>query len=265
MAIAALPMYDLPELRGATDRCWAFLRDRLRAGGLDAPETLDRALPLDTLWTRPDLLFAQTCGRPYATSLRGVVRLLGTPCYAAEGCDGPRYRSWLVVRDDDPAGELGALAGRRVAINAADSQSGHHALRAALAAAGLTRAFLGPAIVTGAHRASLLAVAARDADLCAVDCVTWALLRRHAPTTLAGLRRIGTTPDAPGLPLVTGAATPRSARAALSRALRAMLDAPELAACRNALLLQDIAPLRDADYDTILAIERNAATVAPLV
>ena len=40
--IAALPMYDWPELRAETDRLWATLRDGLRAVGVSAPDALDR-------------------------------------------------------------------------------------------------------------------------------------------------------------------------------------------------------------------------------
>jgi ABC-type phosphate/phosphonate transport system substrate-binding protein len=257
-------MYDLPAIRWAHDGLWAFVRDRLRARGVEAPDSLDRALPLERLWTRPDLLIAQTCGHPYASHLRGIVRLLGTPCYDAAGCEGPRYASWLVVRRDAPAGSLADLRGCSVAINSRDSQSGHHALRRALVAAGQSGAFAVRLLVTGAHRASLDAVATGQADLCAIDCVTWALLQRHEPAVTAPLRTLGLTPHAPGLPHVTAAATPPAVVAALSEALAAMLAEPTLAPCRAALLLRGIAPLADAAYDEILAQARETASLAPL-
>ena len=81
----------------------------------------------------PASILSQTCGYPYATRLRGRVRLVATPVYRAEGCDGARYRSVLLVRADDRAENLADLRGRRVALNADDSQSGHNALRAAVA------------------------------------------------------------------------------------------------------------------------------------
>lgn len=264
MAVAALPMYELPAIRWANDALWAFVRDRLRAAGSDAPDRLDRTLPLDRLWSRPDLVLAQTCGYPYASRLRGVVRVLGTPCYAAPGCDGPRYASWLVVRRDEPARDLAALRGRVVAINSPESQSGHHALRSALVAAGQTGSFAAGLIVTGSHRASLEAVASGDADLCAVDCVTWALLCRHEPATTASLRTLGLTPSAPGLPLVTAATTPPAVVETLSAALAALRSEPSLAACRDALLLERVASLGDADYDEILRQAEATTTLAPL-
>lgn len=263
MAVAALPMYDLPAVRWANDRLWDFLRDRLRARGVAAPDALDRTTPLDEIWTRPDLLLAQTCGYPFASRLRGVVRVLGTPCYAAAGCEGPRYASWLVVRREEAASSLAELRGRVIAINSRDSQSGHHALRRALVAADQSGAFAAGLVVTGSHRASLDAVATARADLCAIDCVTWALLRRYEPEVTAALRTIGLTPSAPGLPLVTAGSNPAAVVEALSAALAALSREPSLAACRDALLWQRFAPLTDADYDEILTQARATATLAP--
>ena len=44
--VAALPMYDWPEIAPATDRLWAALRDHLRAAGVAAPDALTRDRPL---------------------------------------------------------------------------------------------------------------------------------------------------------------------------------------------------------------------------
>ena len=62
--IAALPMYDRPETQDATDRFWALIRDRLRAGGIPAPDHLTRDRDPWDIWTDPDLVLAQTCGLP---------------------------------------------------------------------------------------------------------------------------------------------------------------------------------------------------------
>ncbi|MBD9446543.1 hypothetical protein [Rhizobium sp. RHZ01] len=40
--IAALPMYDWPEVRAETDAQWEQLRDELLFRGIDAPERLAR-------------------------------------------------------------------------------------------------------------------------------------------------------------------------------------------------------------------------------
>jgi len=40
--IAALPMYDWPEMRGEVDTQWTRLREAFRQKGIDAPQSLAR-------------------------------------------------------------------------------------------------------------------------------------------------------------------------------------------------------------------------------
>jgi ABC-type phosphate/phosphonate transport system substrate-binding protein len=197
--IAALAMYDRPETRGATDRFWGLIRDRLRAAGVPAPDRLDRDSAYHAPWTAPDLLLAQTCGLPYRSRLHGQVTLVGTPDYALEGCPPGHYRSALVARAED-ARDLAALAAGVLAINDAGSQSGWAAPAAHAAARGLAFAAV---TVTGAHAASARAVAEGRADLAALDAVTWRLIGRHDPAFAALLRVVEMTDPAPGLPLIT--------------------------------------------------------------
>jgi ABC-type phosphate/phosphonate transport system substrate-binding protein len=248
-------MYDLPAVRWANDALWAALADALQAAGIPAPPALDRRPDHAAVWTESGLLLSQTCGYPYATRLRGRVRLVATPVYRAEGCEGARYRSVLLVREDDPARKLDELRGRRVAVNAADSQSGHNALRAAVAPLATAGRFFASVVVTGAHSDSMRVVAEGRADLCAVDCVTWALIRHHEPTTADGLRSLGWTAAVPGLPLVTASEGPV---AALREALYTVLAAAYLAPARAALLLEGCELVEDSAYEAILAQERTA-------
>lgn len=130
--IAALPMYDWPEVHAEVDAEWAAIRDGLRAAGVDAPEGLarrnadmpplldcdldaaacDRAadpsrLPPDefdlaTLWRHPRLLLAQTCWGPMELGLAEHVQVVGQPDYSAfEGGQGPFYSSAIVMRRTD--------------------------------------------------------------------------------------------------------------------------------------------------------------------
>ena len=62
MAVASLPMYDLPEARPALDAFWARIALELRRAGLEAPARLTHDEPGRTLWSAPDLLFSQSCG-----------------------------------------------------------------------------------------------------------------------------------------------------------------------------------------------------------
>ena len=75
--IAALQMYDWPEVREATDLWWAGIARHL---GIDVP--LSRPADFTAPWRRDDLLFGQTCGYPFTHALKGQVKLVATPHYA---------------------------------------------------------------------------------------------------------------------------------------------------------------------------------------
>lgn len=127
--VAALPMYDWPEVRDEVDAQWAGLRKAFRHKGIDAPQAIVRrngdlpqvpggihdaegrliapdpvTLPpneLDhhQLWLHPALLFAQTCWGPMELGLSKQVQVVGQPSYDAyEGGQGELYSSALVMR-----------------------------------------------------------------------------------------------------------------------------------------------------------------------
>ena len=196
--IASLPMYDRPETAAANDRLWALIRDRLREGSIGAPERLSRGADDPFAhWEAADLVLSQSCGFPYRSRLHGQVTLVGTPDYGVEGCAPGYYCSRIVVRADDPRGALSDFEGARLAFNDPVSQSGWAAL-----AAHAPQLARGPLLCTGGHAASARAVAEGQADLAALDAVSWALIARAEPFA-AGLRVIASTPPTPGLPLIT--------------------------------------------------------------
>jgi ABC-type phosphate/phosphonate transport system substrate-binding protein len=264
--LASLGMYDLPEARGATTAWWQGLARAFRAEGIaDAPEQLTANPEYPAHWLRPDLLFGQTCGYPLTHALAGKVRLVATPRYAARGCSGSSYCSLLIVAEDSAAATLEDLRGARLAFNGPESQSGYNVLRAMVAP--LARPgtqggrFFGATIETGGHRASIAAIGAGRADICAVDCVTHAMLARHAPAALAGTRVLGETPSAPGLPFVTAGAASDELVARLQAGLARALADPTLAAARDDLLIAgaEVVPL--GAYDVLVEMEQ-AATAA---
>jgi ABC-type phosphate/phosphonate transport system substrate-binding protein len=258
--LVSIGMYvDPPPLRLATRMLWAHVRDSLRAAGLtDAPELADEALSLEDAWLHPGLLLAQTCGYPFATRLRGQVRLVATPCYDHPGCAGPISGSFLVVRGDDRAASLADLAGRRAAINYRTSNSGHNLLRAATAPFAQGQPFFAQVVETGGHGASIAALAAGAADVAAIDCVTWGNFARLAPERVGALRILGETPKTPGLPLITRGRASDAEVAMLRAALDRAAGDPALAETREILGLSGFASLTEADYDAVLQLERYA-------
>ena len=198
--IASLPMYDFPPLQAAHDRLWAAIHAGLNARGIVAPPSLTRGqTDLWPEWQSPDLILSQTCGFPYRARLHGHVALVGTPDYGLPGCGAGEYCSVLVARADDARMDLAAFDGAVLAYNEPLSQSGWAAPITAAIAAGI-RLVAGPR--TGAHLASARAVAEGQADLAAIDAVTWALANRHG-LVVPGLREVGRTEPTPGLPYIS--------------------------------------------------------------
>lgn len=231
--IAALPMYDRPEIRPATDALWAAIRDALQDRGIDAPEGLTRTDDLWAIWRDPALILAQTCGLPFRARLHPAVGLVATPDYGLPGCAPGHYNSVVIAREATPPDRP------RIAINDPLSQSGWAALRAWAAAQGLV---LGAVTITGAHAASARAVADGQADLAAIDAQTWRLLMRHGGAD-PGLE-IARTPPTPGLPLITaGTRDPAPIRAALDAAAAALPPA-----VLAALDLRGFVKIAAADY-----------------
>lgn len=241
--IAALQMYDWPEVREATDLWWKGIAGHL---GLDLP--LSRPDGFTAPWSRDDLLFGQTCGYPFTHALKGQVRLVGTPHYAADGCDGPTYCSIVLARQRQP---LAAFRGSVAAVNTPDSMSGMLALKLVFAPLAEGGRFFARAVQTGGHLASLAAVQAGKADVCAIDCVCVEMARRYRPAALEGLVEIARSPAVPGLPWITRAGDVQAIR----HALRDAFADPNLAQVREALLLEGFSELPVSAYDRITDLE----------
>ena len=198
--IASLAMYDFGPLMAANDRLWALIRDGLRARGIDAPDALTRGEGAYwQAWQAPGLILSQTCGYPFRARLHDHVTYVGTLNYGVEGCPPGHYRSVFIARGDDPRAGLADFDRARFAFNEGLSQSGWAAPQTHAARLGLR---LLPALETGAHRLSALAVVEGRADIAALDAVTFAHLQTY-DSVAAQLKVVGVTDPTPGLPLIT--------------------------------------------------------------
>lgn len=257
--IAALPMYDFPELRPAHDALWAAIADRLSAAGVrDVPTRLTRELEHRETWRHPKLLFGQACEYPLAKSFGEHLAIVATPRYAAPGCSGLLYKSAVIVRADDPASSLAEMRGRHCAVNELDSNSGMNLLRAALAPLAAGARFFGSVTVSGSHRHSIESIVANEADIAAVDCVTFAHLQSIAPELTSGVRVLSWTPPSPCLPFVTARSTSAATLAHLRSALAAVAADPSLAPVRRQLLLEGVDLAPDVTLRRVLKLEREA-------
>jgi ABC-type phosphate/phosphonate transport system substrate-binding protein len=257
--IADLPWYDLPELVDATDSWWCGIADHLRRLGVDrVPDALLREGSHVDRWRHPELLLSQACGYDVLYDAADDIVPIATPCYTAEGCEGPRYRSIVVVRSDHRAQTLADLRGTRAAVNEAASHSGTNALRSLVAPLSRDGAFFGEVVVTGAHTDSIAAVRAGRADVACIDAVVLALLRRARPAAVRGLRPVMCTAAALAPPYVVSARASAALREVVQQALHDAARDPKLATARRALLLDAFAFLPPASYAELEAFEEPA-------
>jgi ABC-type phosphate/phosphonate transport system substrate-binding protein len=255
----SLPMYDLAELRPATDAWWQGVAQALaRLGVAEVPRELDRVQPPELGWRADDLLLSQCCGRDLVTHLAGVVVPVAIPTYRAPGCGPGTYRSWLVGRRGDGRSRLHDFVGATAAVNYVGSHSGWVALGHSLAQAGLPEGCLEVGLLTGSHRASLRAVAHGDADLAAIDCVTFALLARVEPKLIAGVRIVGESEPAPALPYITAAGQGDATRQQLTLTLLAAATEHGLRAARDALLIDGFLVPGEHAYSRTVALAAAA-------
>jgi ABC-type phosphate/phosphonate transport system substrate-binding protein len=179
------------------------------------PATLDPdAFDLAVLWRHPDLLISATCWGPMELGLADHVQVIGQNDYdGIPGGGGDHYSSAIIARKDDDSGDIAApqtgaavlpqdlFRQKTLAFNEHRSLSGYLSLKRDLDAAAASLDLFGNLVETGAHRASVIAVAEGRADIAAIDCKSWMLARRYEPAA-QDLRVIGWTARRKGLPFI---------------------------------------------------------------
>ncbi|PTS72445.1 phosphate ABC transporter substrate-binding protein [Sphingomonas sp. HMWF008] len=253
--IASLGMYDHPAQHAANDRLWAEMRRRLTARGIAAPTVLDRSRPVEAIWRDPKLLFAQACGYPLVSHTDLALRVVGVPVYDVPDCTAGQHASYIVARAQDGVAVLADYRGRRAAINARHSNTGLNLFRAAIAPLARDGRFFESVIERGSHRGSIDAIRRGEADLAAIDAVTFATLRRFESDAIAGLQIVATTESSPTLPFVTSRSTSIETVAALRIVLAEIIADRALADARNAVFLTDIIPGGTERFEAVRAIE----------
>lgn len=204
--IANMNMYCWRENKNVWDGFWAEIQHRLLEKGIDAPQEMSTAASPWEDWEDTNLLLGHTCGWPYVSRLREKVSLVGTFDFGLDGCPPGFYRSVFIASKHsdicDPS-KHDLLSGKlKVAVNGTDSQSGFRAFSSLLEgepARLLREDFL---VITRSHRNSIRAVAQGEADIAAIDGVTWEMALQFEPSA-KDVRVVGYTPAVPGLPLIT--------------------------------------------------------------
>jgi ABC-type phosphate/phosphonate transport system substrate-binding protein len=184
-------MYDLPGVESDLDALWAAIAERI-----DTDPVRLRPDDLHRHWRSGEFVLSQTCGFTLVETLDQVT-VVGVFRTAVGVGDGSHYQSVIIEPKLPSSGP--------VAINSWDSLSGYVSLAHFLAVERPDVLGPGPVstMITGGHRYSLAAVASGLASLASIDAVTFDILSRTAPHMVAAVRRVGSGPTVPCLPLVT--------------------------------------------------------------
>ncbi len=234
--IATLPMYDRAEMAQANDQLWTAIHKALGYG----PDPLTRDMDVWDIWQSPDLTLAQTCGYPYRARLHGHVTLIGTPDYGVSDCPTGYYNSVFIARRNDTRRNLPDFGDATFTYNEPMSQSGWAAPMMHMAGQNLT---FGAHTQSGAHVKSALMVAHNDADIAAIDAVTWAMIEKYDGFA-KNLRVIDQTIPTPGLPYI--AATGADKPDLFSAITEAISSLPQVV--RNTLLIKGLINIPAAKY-----------------
>ena len=229
---ASFPWYDLPSVRWANDVLW-------QATGFGGE--LDRTTPVDAQWRADDLVISQACGLDLFLGDLPIEPVLA-PVFDLD-CPPGHYFSYLVGSRDGVA-----------AVNSLSSRSGFSALLSVCRPRSL--------IVTGSHEASLSAVRRGVAATACIDAVTWHILERDVPVSVAGLPVLERTASAPAPPYVVRR---NGQRDRLARLVTAAMEDPATRDARQALFLRGAVPVTIEDYAPVLTEYRAIAEQIPPV
>jgi ABC-type phosphate/phosphonate transport system substrate-binding protein len=241
-------MYDLPGVERDVDMLWAAIAEHV-----DADPVLLRPDDLQRHWSERKYLLSQTCGFPLVETLEQVI-VVGVFTTAVGGRDGSHYQSVIIEPKRPSSGP--------VAINSWDSLSGYVSLANFLAEERPDALDLGPVstMLTGGHRNSLAAVAAGLASLASIDAVTFDILSHTEPDMVAAVRRVGSGPTVPCLPLVTAK---NEHRARLCDALDKVVQVESLQPALRRLSITGFNSLGRQAYNAVPALIAKARRDVP--
>ena len=245
-------------MRPAINALWSALRTCfINAGLTDVPVSLDRNRPYG-VDPAGECLFTQTCSYTLFTTAKGQFTVLGAPGYDAAGCAETRHRSFIVVRDVSYLERPDDLRDKTFAINELNSNSGMNLPRHLFARGQKDGTFFGRVVISGSHAKSADLVSTGRADAAAIDCVTFALLQRYRPATVARLRIIAETAESLTPPFVTSRDTKLAEIEALHSGLRAFFTDPSQRVIRAALLLTGFEFYDVKAYQHVMDYEQDA-------
>ncbi len=242
------------ELKLAWQQLFNILIEQLE-GGSDQEISLhfdsDQSLLRD-----PALLFGHTCGYPLMTCWKDRLSPFCVPVFDVPGSEEKFYSSRFIVGANSGIASLADCRGKVAAINAPDSNSGMNVFRYAISNLKPARQFFSGVITTGGHLHSLEAVANQQADIAAIDCVSYQLIQDCRPELVGQVRSIGFSVKTCGLPFVVPNSDIIDTKMLIENLNRALASAPD--SVREKLHLLSFEPVALDDYQAIVDLETHA-------
>ena len=260
--IASLPMYNFPEIHAALNTFWKGLINHLKKEGVNnLPQKLSHGRSVRSLWNDPQLSISQCCGYDLIGRYQNSLVPVAVPHFSAPGCSGSEYSSFILVKDNNPARDIMDMQGRVAVINGPESHSGMSALRHLVASHSFQGEFFSNIKISGSHIDSIDYIKQGLADVAPIDCITYALLEKHRPQSVWGLRILGRTFCAPAPPYVIRKADETQWSERFWNALSAAYEDPALRSARQSLFLKDIERITVDYYEKTRNFEEYAANL----
>ena len=145
-----------------------------------------------------------------------------------------------------------------MAVNTPDSNSGMNVLRHAVASGNVDGRYFSRVLASGGHLYSLQAVARGEADIAAIDCVSYQLIEDQWPELVNQVQTIGYSVETCALPFVMPNTLIGSTDCAaiidqLNQAFASCSDS-----VRDRLHLTGFASVNLRDYEGIIEVENSA-------
>jgi ABC-type phosphate/phosphonate transport system substrate-binding protein len=204
------------------------------------------------------LRFGHTCGYPLMTRLKVDFTPFCVPLFDVPGSSGRHYSSCFIAARQSNIRSIEQSRDKVVAVNTPDSNSGMNVLRHAVASGNVDGRYFSRVLASGGHLYSLQAVARGEADIAAIDCVSYQLIEDHWPELVSQVQTIGYSVETCGLPFVMPNALIGSTDCAviinqLNQALASCSDS-----VRDRLHLTGFASVNLGDYESIIEVENSA-------
>lgn len=253
MLYASLPMYDLKPIQKSYDLLWTHFIKQFPSGmGINLSERLKRSPVPSQLWSNPDMFLSQACGYNLTVTHPNDLKYICTPCYIAPGCKNYYYSSVFIIHKQSPIQEFSDLKNGRAVVNTSDSHSGMNVLRAKAAPFSENGAFFSSIHITGSHYQSMIEIAKKEAEVAAIDCVTFELIKRWQPELIQQLQVLQFSELYPALPFVAGSNTSLEMVQTIFETFKILLNLSKMKELKETLLLDRVEQISTNSYQSIL-------------